>query len=124
VRLLATSPCIDTGDNNSVPADTTDLDNDGNTIEPIPYDLDGRDRFADGDCNGTDIVDMGAYEFTSAYYGDFDGDCDVEFIDYSVLGGFWLTDEFSVDIGPTPAGDGIVDRNDLAILCNNWLYGK
>ncbi|MBN1393309.1 MAG: hypothetical protein JW947_10990, partial [Sedimentisphaerales bacterium] len=28
-------------------------------------DLDGRDRFADGDCNTTVIVDMGAYEYPS-----------------------------------------------------------
>ncbi|MBA7476634.1 hypothetical protein ES707_12025 [subsurface metagenome] len=63
LRLLYGSPCIDTGDNAALPPDTPDLDGDGNTVEPIPWDLDGRDRFADGDCNGTDIVDMGAYEY-------------------------------------------------------------
>ncbi|MHC4264988.1 MAG: hypothetical protein ACYSUK_03545 [Planctomycetota bacterium] len=102
------SLCIDAGDNNAVTEVT---------------DLDGRDRIVDGDCNNTDIVDMGAYEFTSAYYGDFDGDCDVEFIDYSILANFYMTDEFSVDIAPTPAGDGIVDASELAILCENWLCG-
>jgi len=63
LRLSAGSPCIDAGDNTTVPPDTADLDGDGNTAEPIPWDLDGRPRVIDGDCNGTDIVDMGAYEY-------------------------------------------------------------
>jgi predicted outer membrane repeat protein len=108
LRLLPDSPCIDSGDNNYIP----------------DIDLDGRNRPADGDCNATIIVDMGAYEFTSAYFGDFDSDCDVDFSDYSIQAGFWLTDELLVDIAPTPAGDGIVDIYDLAILCENWLSEK
>jgi parallel beta-helix repeat protein len=40
-RLGVGSPCIDAGDNNSVAADTADLDGDGNTVEPIPFDLKG-----------------------------------------------------------------------------------
>jgi len=55
-HLLPTSPCIDAGDNWAVPADTTDLDGDGNTTEPIPFDLDGNPRIVG------DAVDMGAYE--------------------------------------------------------------
>ncbi|MHC4659374.1 MAG: choice-of-anchor Q domain-containing protein, partial [Planctomycetota bacterium] len=61
-HLLPGSPCIDAGDNNSVPADTTDLDGDGNTTEPIPWDLDGNPRVVDGDNDGNSVVDMGAYE--------------------------------------------------------------
>ncbi|MCK4960662.1 MAG: right-handed parallel beta-helix repeat-containing protein, partial [Planctomycetes bacterium] len=57
LRLSADSPCIDAGDNMALPADTADLDNDGNTIEPIPFDLDGSTRIV----NGT--ADMGAYEY-------------------------------------------------------------
>jgi hypothetical protein len=63
LRLLATSPCIDEGNNVELPADSLDLDGDGNTTEPIPYDLDGRARIFDGDFNSTKVVDMGAYEF-------------------------------------------------------------
>lgn len=110
LRLSTESPCIDTGDPNYSDAN-------------YPTDLDGRDRFVDGDCNDTVIVDMGAYEFTSAYYGDFDGDCDVDFIDYAIQANYWLTDGFLVDIAPTPAGDGVIDEKDLAILCINWLVG-
>ncbi|MHC4336295.1 MAG: right-handed parallel beta-helix repeat-containing protein [Planctomycetota bacterium] len=72
-RLAGISPCIEAGDNDSVPADTADLDGDGNTVEPIPFDLDGQPRFVDGDCNDTAIVDMGAYEFDWVHIGDFAG---------------------------------------------------
>ena len=117
LRLSAGSPCIDAGDNTAMPSGVT-------------TDLAGNLRFVDDPCtadtgNGTPpIVDMGAYEFTYAYYGYFDGDFDVEFIDYSIFAGFWLTDEFLVDIAPTPAGDGIVDERDLDVLRDNWLFGK
>ncbi|MHC4621370.1 MAG: right-handed parallel beta-helix repeat-containing protein, partial [Planctomycetota bacterium] len=62
-RLRPGSPCIDAGDNNSVPSDTTDLDGDGNTTEPLPWDLDGKPRIVDGNSDGNSVVDMGAYEF-------------------------------------------------------------
>ncbi len=68
LRLLPGSPCIDAGDNTAVPADVLDLDEDGDTDEPIPFDLEGNARFEDDPTvpdtgNGTPpIVDMGAYE--------------------------------------------------------------
>ena len=68
LKLWLASPCIDAGDNNSVPADISDLDGDGNTVEPIPFDLDGNTRIKDGDCNGESTVDMGAYEHPGHIY--------------------------------------------------------
>ena len=76
------SPCIDAGDNTAVPLDTADLDNDGNTAERTPFDLDGYRRFHD-DPNTVDsgvpdppiypeIVDMGAYELEPCVV---DADC-------------------------------------------------
>jgi len=68
-HLLVGSPCIDAGDSNAVPPDTTDLDGDGDTNEPTPWDIDGVSRFVDDPAildtgNGVaPIVDMGAYEF-------------------------------------------------------------
>lgn len=56
-HLRQTSACINAADNNSLPADTQDLDGDSNTTEPIPYDLDGNPRIV------YDVVDMGAFEF-------------------------------------------------------------
>jgi len=67
-RLSWESPCIDAANNNSVPADWPDLDGDGDTAEPIPFDLRGNPRFVD--CPWVPdtghglapIVDMGTYE--------------------------------------------------------------
>jgi len=63
LHLLVGSPAIDAGDNNALPADTLDLDEDGNTLDVLPIDLDGHERIYDGDSDGPAIVDMGAYEF-------------------------------------------------------------
>ncbi len=68
LRLWASSPAIDAGDNSAVLSDSADLDGDGNTREPTPIDLDGNARFIDlpdtpDTGSGTPpIVDMGAYE--------------------------------------------------------------
>ncbi|HYV48774.1 MAG TPA: Calx-beta domain-containing protein [Myxococcaceae bacterium] len=55
LRLQATSPCIDSGDGAQVAPDVTDLDGDGDTAEPLPYDFAGDPRFAGA-------VDLGALE--------------------------------------------------------------
>lgn len=52
LRLMAGSPCIDTGDNTVLPAG-------------IITDLDGRQRIIDGDNDETATVDLGAYECES-----------------------------------------------------------
>jgi len=64
LRLQAISHAKNAGDNSLLPADMLDLDGDGNTSEPIPFDLAGNPR----GFNGT--VDMGAYEnqVTGPYY--------------------------------------------------------
>ena len=49
LRLTKDSPAIDSGNNTYV--------------DGIPTDLDGKARKVDGDGNGTNTVDMGAYEF-------------------------------------------------------------
>ncbi|UCC99249.1 MAG: hypothetical protein JSW66_05045, partial [Phycisphaerales bacterium] len=56
MRLSHGSPCINVGDNSSLPPDTLDLDSDGDSNEPIPFDIDGKPRIKGG------IVDIGAYE--------------------------------------------------------------
>ncbi len=56
VRLGAGSPAMNAGSNSLLPADTTDLDRDGNATEAIPLDLDSYPRVVNG------AVDMGAYE--------------------------------------------------------------
>lgn len=78
LHLIPGSPCIDSGDNASVPLDTLDLNANGNTSEPLPIDIIGNPRFIDDPAtvdigSGTPpLVDMGAYEYDPQ--GDHDGD--------------------------------------------------
>ena len=44
LRLRHTSPVIDVGDDSLLPADTDDLDGDGDTGEPLPLDVSARAR--------------------------------------------------------------------------------
>jgi hypothetical protein len=70
-RLQLTSPAIDAGDNDAVPADTLDLDGDLDSAEMLPYDLDGYPRCVDIPDTGVGpgpIVDMGAYEVQVKVY--------------------------------------------------------
>jgi hypothetical protein len=130
LRLKAGSPCIDAGDNNSVPPDYADLDNDENTIEPTPLDLAGLVRFIDNPFvtdtgNGTPpIVDMGDYEFPCGYeIGDLNNDCKVDFHDLKIMAENWLGSGPTADIVPPPSGDGIVNFLDFAVLAEWWLAG-
>jgi hypothetical protein len=68
-RLQRGSPCIDAGGNEYVLADLFDLDHDGDSEEPFPFDLGAGPRFVD-DPETVDtgsgippVVDMGAYEY-------------------------------------------------------------
>ena len=72
LRPAPNSPMIDAGDNTVVPADIFDLDNDGDTTEPIPFDLDGNPRFLDdtaipdsgvAGAGYAQVIDIGPYEF-------------------------------------------------------------
>jgi hypothetical protein len=60
---------VNAANNDALPPDEFDLDEDGNTAEPIPIDLAGTDRVQDG------IVDMGAYE------GEFDPQASADGVD-------------------------------------------
>ncbi|MEQ8766951.1 MAG: IPT/TIG domain-containing protein [Planctomycetota bacterium] len=73
LRLMPTSPCLEQASDSVWGGDTYDLDGDGNVTEQLPYDILGNLRVADGDGDGTDDGDMGAYEqpITAA---DFDFD--------------------------------------------------
>ncbi len=72
-RLADDSPCIDAGNNTSIPVDTYDLNNNGITDELWPNDLDGYIRktdeplIPDTGVGLAPIVDMGAHEFGSFF---------------------------------------------------------
>jgi hypothetical protein len=123
-RLAQFSPCIDAGENASVPPDSLDLDGDGDLTEPMPLDRDGNPRFqddsgmADTGAGTPPLVDMGAYEFglTSGCPADLNGDGTVSLADLAVLlSNFGRTGDATPADGDL-SGDGSVNLADLAIL--------
>ncbi len=129
-RLSSGSPCIDAGHNWLVPVDEDDYDEDGNTNELFPVDLDGNPRFNadendfDPGCGVPVVVDMGAYEYQ------FDPVEDVIFADLNGDGSVGVVDLLGLLIswGPCAKGccladldlDGAVGVSDLLILLANW----
>ncbi|MCZ6851838.1 MAG: right-handed parallel beta-helix repeat-containing protein [Planctomycetota bacterium] len=123
------SPSIDAGNNWGVPIDADDYDQDGNTAELFPVDLDGNPRFnadeADFDpgCGVPVVVDMGAYEYQFApveevIFADLNADGVVGILDLLGVLAAWgdaknncLAD---LDI------DGDVGILDLLTLLSNW----
>lgn len=91
VRIRPGSPCIDAGDNTMLPPDFTDLDADGDTVEPTPLDATGYPRFEDDPTTvdtgvgPSPIVDMGAFEFVLPCPADLDLDRDVDNDDLLIL---------------------------------------
>lgn len=61
-HLSADSPAIDAGDDSMLPTDRWDLDEDSDTLEVIPVDLDGRVRRY-SPAGDAPTVDIGAFEF-------------------------------------------------------------
>ena len=117
LHLRPDSPAVDAGSNDLLPADEFDLDADGDTTEPIPFDLAGNARIQ----NGT--VDMGAYEYVAPAFvpGDLNGDEVVNSGDLDIIRANWGR---SVAAGSLldgdPSGDGVVSGDDLDIVRANW----
>lgn len=61
-HVAASSPTIEAGDNALLPPDTGDVDDDGDTSELLPLDLDGFGRVVDADADQNAVVDRGPYE--------------------------------------------------------------
>ncbi len=85
LRLQAGSSAIDAADTTVLPLDTFDLDGDGITTERISLDLSGSPRILDDPATpdtgvpGSNVVDMGAYEYFSDCNGNGIPDaCDLD----------------------------------------------
>ncbi len=128
LRLQPSSPAIDAAFNNAVPRDVADLDEDDDTTEFTPIDLDGNPRCADAPkspdsgCGVPVIVDMGSYEFPGnpiqPCFGDTDGDLHVGTSDLLDLFSQWGTCDGCclADLDT----NGVVGTSDLLILFANW----
>jgi hypothetical protein len=56
--------------------------------------------------------------------GDSDNDKDVDFVDFALMGLKWMQADSNLYCGGMDlTGNGLVDLNDLAIICDNWLEG-
>jgi len=124
-HLSPGSPCIDAACNCGVPPDIVDLDDDGDTSEITPLDLDGEGRFfddpdtVDTGCGCPPVVDMGAYEFGGTgpqpCPGDLDCDRDVDESDLGILLAAW-----HVSADGDLNCDGDTNHADLGILLAHW----
>ncbi|MHC5113180.1 MAG: right-handed parallel beta-helix repeat-containing protein, partial [Planctomycetota bacterium] len=126
LRLVGGSPAIDAGDNTAMPADTADIDGDGDTTEITPIDLNGIGRFFDDpdtpDTGTPDEIhpplDIGAHELrVLPCNGDVDESGTVGFGDILTIIAAW---------GPCPGcledlnGNDVVDFADILVVIANW----
>lgn len=107
LRLQHGSPCIDAGDNAAAGIPATDLE--------------GNPRVADGDGNGTAIVDMGAYEFSiNKFIVDFDGDRKTDVALYRQSIGAWYIVPSSTGVYYFVGFGG--DPSDVPVTSNRGSY--
>jgi len=106
------SPCVDKGNPNYVSG-------------PNETDVEKMPRVVNGDCADSTRIDMGAYEFSYAWAGDFNGNCRVDILDFGLIASAWVAEagastfDHLFDIS-VPA-DERIDAGDLTILAEHWL---
>ncbi len=130
LRLRPGSPAADHGLTSGIPADVSDIDQDGNTTEPVPTDIRGYPRVLGA------TVDIGAYEFSHAETLDLDLDDDIDFDDVIAFRKCATGPTVSY-VGHVPAGctaiadpqgrispdsdrDGDVDMDDFGVFQACW----
>ena len=123
-RLLSGSPSIDAGNTDLLPADTFDLDGDGDVSEPFPFDAVGLPRAVDDPATpdtgvGSPVVDMGAFEFRPVCRVDLDGDGTLTLFDF-------LAFQTLFDVGAPRAdfdGDGDFTLFDFLLFQSEFAAG-
>ncbi|HUT30827.1 MAG TPA: right-handed parallel beta-helix repeat-containing protein [Sedimentisphaerales bacterium] len=99
-HLLPGSPCIDAGDNNSVPPS-------------LPVDMDGEERVFE------DAVDIGADEFVTNPF-DLNTDGIVDYLELKTITDFWLQSGSGLPGDFYP--DDFIDFADFSLLAAQWLW--
>jgi hypothetical protein len=124
-RLLAGSSCIDAGDAGAIPADSWDIDGDGNTTEPAGLDYEAHPRVVDdpdtvnsGPGSGPH-VDIGAVERQPLCRADFDGS---GFLDGDDFDTFVLAFEQGVGAADYDIS-GFVDGDDFDLFVGEFMAG-
>ncbi len=115
LRLVATSPCIDAGDNTALATDVlTDLNGEARFVnDPAP------DTGVAGGAGGAAIVDMGAYERQVSCLGDYDGDGGTDGSDVSAFFHDWEAGNSAADVN----ADGGIDGADVNTFFSHWEAG-
>ena len=125
LRLLPGSPAIDAGDSSLLPVDTFDIDDDGDTNEPLPLDLDGNPRVTDDPATPdtgpvSPTVDLGAYEFQpAACIADLTDDGVLNFDDIDVFVAGFLGGDLVADLD----SNGVLNFDDIDAFVDSFLAG-
>lgn len=83
--------------------------------------------FACGYLTTSEHLNQNIYYYERVLEGDLDGNCIVDLADMSVLAGFWLEDNCSLNddcYGADISQDGTVDLIDFSIFGQDWLFGQ
>ena len=126
LRLALNSPCIDRGNNSSIPQDSCDIDHDNNVIEPLPLDLDMNPRrvdvvsVPDSGTGTAPFVDVGAYETENPpCYPDCNGDGALTVSDF----GCFQTKFVAADPYADCNGDGVRTVADFGCFQTKFVQG-
>lgn len=126
LRPIAGSLVIDAANNALVGRDIADLDMDGDTTEPTPFDLDGNARFiddpatADTGAGVAPIADIGPYEFVPPpCIADVNADGAVNTNDFFAYLLLYQLNDLRADL----TGDTVIDPDDFAAYLAAYQLG-
>lgn len=122
LRLLSFSPCRDAGNNDLTPKDDFDLDGDGDHLEPLPYDIEGGNRFIEdywmlsGGSGSPPFVDIGAFEsMPSECAPDLDPNGVLDIFDFLAFQNLFVQGDPRADLDHS-TGVGVFDIFDFLVF--------
>jgi len=125
--LSPMSPAIDSADTGALPTDFFDLDDDLDTLEPLPIDLLGNTRATDDPdtpdtgVGGAPAADMGAFEFQpgTPCPADLSGNGVTDFPDVGLFLSAFTTGDLAADF----SGNGTADFPDVGLFLAAFAAG-